>query len=326
MPPGSPSTSETSPTSRRPASSSRTSRRCWPTPTPSGFAIDGIADHFAGVAVDRVIGIEARGFILAAPVAYRIGAVVRARSARPASCRGRSPARSTPSSTAPTSWRSTATPSIPASGSSSSTTCWPPAARPRPRCSSSRGWRRGGRPRVPDRAGLPRRPPAAGRARHRQPRHLRGAADGHRRPGPAVAPPRAAARRRGGAAHHRLPHPPPEGADGPDRAGLRAGRRRPSHAVPQVGRELHQPPACRWPASWPTSASTTPRSPPPCCTTPSRTPTSSWPTSSRPSAATWPPSSTASPSSTGCASTPRRSSRPPPCARCWWPWPRTSGS
>ena len=26
------------------------------------------------------------------------------------------------------------------------------------------------------------------------------------------------------------------------------------------------------------------------------------------------------------ASTPRRSSRPPPCARCWWRWPRTSGS
>ena len=38
------------------------------------FAVDAIADHFAGVAVDRVIGIEARGFILAAPVAYRIGA------------------------------------------------------------------------------------------------------------------------------------------------------------------------------------------------------------------------------------------------------------
>jgi adenine phosphoribosyltransferase len=38
------------------------------------FAVDGIADHFAGVAVDRVIGIEARGFILAAPVAYRVGA------------------------------------------------------------------------------------------------------------------------------------------------------------------------------------------------------------------------------------------------------------
>jgi len=38
------------------------------------FAIDAIADHFAGVPVDRVLGIEARGFIVGAPVAYRMGA------------------------------------------------------------------------------------------------------------------------------------------------------------------------------------------------------------------------------------------------------------
>src|SRR4249920_217054 len=38
------------------------------------FSIDAIADHFAGVDVDRVVGIEARGFIFAAPVAYRFGA------------------------------------------------------------------------------------------------------------------------------------------------------------------------------------------------------------------------------------------------------------
>jgi len=38
------------------------------------FVVDAIADHFAGVTVDRVIGIEARGFIVAAPVAYRCGA------------------------------------------------------------------------------------------------------------------------------------------------------------------------------------------------------------------------------------------------------------
>jgi adenine phosphoribosyltransferase len=38
------------------------------------FTIDAIADHFTGVAIDRVIGIEARGFIIAAPVAYRCGA------------------------------------------------------------------------------------------------------------------------------------------------------------------------------------------------------------------------------------------------------------
>jgi adenine phosphoribosyltransferase len=38
------------------------------------FSIDAIADHFAGVDIDRVVGIEARGFVLAAPVAYRFGA------------------------------------------------------------------------------------------------------------------------------------------------------------------------------------------------------------------------------------------------------------
>ena len=36
--------------------------------------IDAIAEHFEGRVVDRVLGIEARGFIAAAPVAYRFGA------------------------------------------------------------------------------------------------------------------------------------------------------------------------------------------------------------------------------------------------------------
>ncbi len=36
--------------------------------------VDGIADCFAGERIDRVLGIEARGFIVAAPVAYRFGA------------------------------------------------------------------------------------------------------------------------------------------------------------------------------------------------------------------------------------------------------------
>jgi adenine phosphoribosyltransferase len=35
--------------------------------------IDLIADHFEGMKVDRVLGVEARGFIIAAPVAYRFG-------------------------------------------------------------------------------------------------------------------------------------------------------------------------------------------------------------------------------------------------------------
>lgn len=38
------------------------------------FAVDAIADHAAGRTVDKVVGIEARGFIFAASVAYRLGA------------------------------------------------------------------------------------------------------------------------------------------------------------------------------------------------------------------------------------------------------------
>lgn len=39
-----------------------------------GLTIDAIAAHFAGHRVDTVLGVEARGFIVAAPVAYRFGA------------------------------------------------------------------------------------------------------------------------------------------------------------------------------------------------------------------------------------------------------------
>jgi adenine phosphoribosyltransferase len=38
------------------------------------FSIDTLADVFAGRRVDKVVGVEARGFIVAAPVAYRLGA------------------------------------------------------------------------------------------------------------------------------------------------------------------------------------------------------------------------------------------------------------
>ena len=38
------------------------------------FAVDALVDHFAGVPVDKVLGVEARGFILAGPIAYRFEA------------------------------------------------------------------------------------------------------------------------------------------------------------------------------------------------------------------------------------------------------------
>ena len=38
------------------------------------FTVDTLADAFAGRRVDKVVGVEARGFILAGPVAYRLGA------------------------------------------------------------------------------------------------------------------------------------------------------------------------------------------------------------------------------------------------------------
>lgn len=37
-------------------------------------AIDALAEHFEGHAIDRVLGIEARGFLFASPIAYRFGA------------------------------------------------------------------------------------------------------------------------------------------------------------------------------------------------------------------------------------------------------------
>lgn len=37
-------------------------------------AVDGLVNEFDGVGVDRVVGVEARGFIFASAMAYRIGA------------------------------------------------------------------------------------------------------------------------------------------------------------------------------------------------------------------------------------------------------------
>ena len=43
---------------------------------PKGFeaVVDGIAEHFADAGVTKVFGAEARGFLIGAPVAYRLGA------------------------------------------------------------------------------------------------------------------------------------------------------------------------------------------------------------------------------------------------------------
>lgn len=38
------------------------------------YSVDTLCDHFADRQVDKVLGIEARGFIIGAPVAYRCGA------------------------------------------------------------------------------------------------------------------------------------------------------------------------------------------------------------------------------------------------------------
>jgi adenine phosphoribosyltransferase len=38
------------------------------------FCVDALADRFAGATIDRIVGIESRGFLFAAPLAYRFGA------------------------------------------------------------------------------------------------------------------------------------------------------------------------------------------------------------------------------------------------------------
>ena len=73
-PPRCGSSCATSPTGPSRGSSSATSRRCWPHPMRSRLTVDALAAPFADEQIDKVIGIEARGFVFAAPVAYRRGA------------------------------------------------------------------------------------------------------------------------------------------------------------------------------------------------------------------------------------------------------------
>ena len=96
-----------------------------------GRAVDDLVSGFHDVAVDRVVGIESRGFILAAPVAYRLRAgFVPVRKA------GKLPwavAREEYELEYGTDKLEIHRDAIhPASGSSSSTTCSPPAAPPPP--------------------------------------------------------------------------------------------------------------------------------------------------------------------------------------------------
>jgi adenine phosphoribosyltransferase len=49
-------------------------------------AVDAVVARYGRGAIDKVVGIEARGFLLAAPVAYHVGAAS-CRCASPASCR-----------------------------------------------------------------------------------------------------------------------------------------------------------------------------------------------------------------------------------------------
>lgn len=40
------------------------------------FVVDALADEYQGEPIDKVLGVEARGFLLAAPIAYRLGAAL----------------------------------------------------------------------------------------------------------------------------------------------------------------------------------------------------------------------------------------------------------
>src|ERR1700733_1312713 len=43
-------------------------------PASLATCVDALADRFSGERIDKVLGVEARGFIIASPVAYRLGA------------------------------------------------------------------------------------------------------------------------------------------------------------------------------------------------------------------------------------------------------------
>ena len=75
---------------------------------PEGFhaAIDAIADHFKGAGITKVVGAEARGFLIGAPVAFNLEPRIRACASR-ASCLVRCERKAMSWSTAPMSFKCT---------------------------------------------------------------------------------------------------------------------------------------------------------------------------------------------------------------------------
>ena len=228
-----------------------------------------------------MLGIEARGFILAAPVAYRFGAgFVPVRKAGQAAVGDRA-ARSTCSSTAPTCLE------IHRDGVAAGRAGADRRRRARHRRHRGRrrsGWSRASAamvvgPRVPASSWGSSAAGPSWTVRGGVADHLLSDGVGEE----AVAWPPSTGCCPGGGTRRRRPtrSRPLVAASGP------ATRRRPpatitrayevaadAHAepVPQVGRAATSTTRWRWPRSWPTSASTTSPSPPPCSTTRSRTP------------------------------------------------------
>lgn len=89
-----------------------------------GFAmlIDALSEHYLDQKIDLVLGMEARGFIFAPALAYRLNAGF-VPSASPANFLLQPPSTTTLWNTAPTRWRFTKTQSGRASASSLLTTC-----------------------------------------------------------------------------------------------------------------------------------------------------------------------------------------------------------
>ena len=93
--------------------------------------IDRLCDHYKGHTIDVVAGIEARGFIFAPALAYRLGAgFVPVR--KPKNCRPKPRAFPMPSNMAPTRWRFTKTRSNRGRACLFATIFWPQAAQPPP--------------------------------------------------------------------------------------------------------------------------------------------------------------------------------------------------